>query len=538
MRTFYRRFIPTLALALGLALPVAVRGQTITVLHVNDTHSHVDSFGPKDAHLDGTIGGLVRAATVIATQKAIEPDALLLHAGDAFHGDFFFNAYFDVPEFKILQQLGVDAMAVGNHEFDLTPAALVGALSNVGDFPMTSANLDFSQCPYPPTPAQPCALLPNWIKPGIVKDVEGLKVGIFGMTTPTDPTMQPKPVIVSNDLVGSATAAIAGLKAAGAQVIILLSHLGLNADRPLVAAVPGIDVVIEGHDHFLYDAPLLLDGPAGAKVPAVQAGANYLHVGKLRLHYDGAKVTVEDWEVIPVDETVPPAPTLQPLVEQLKLGIVAQYGDVYHTVFGHAPWDLSKEFDPKSPLRDTPMGNLITDALRFRTGTQIALTATGLISEGIYHGPIVGADVFRPVSYGYDPATGLGFKVATFDITGAELLKGMEICLANVTNQDTFNLQFSGLIYAYDSTRPPLQRVVPGSVYVRGRPLKPEQTYSATVNEGVALLLPSMGVTVTNLQILQDFEYKALLDYIARLEWLPYTAQGRIRDVSVRLCRR
>jgi len=85
MRTFFRRFVPTLALLLSLARPLNALGQTITVLHVNDTHSHVDSFGPKDAHLDGTIGGLVRAATVIGAQKAIEPDALLLHAGDAFH---------------------------------------------------------------------------------------------------------------------------------------------------------------------------------------------------------------------------------------------------------------------------------------------------------------------------------------------------------------------------------------------------------------------------------------------------------------------
>jgi len=353
----------------------------------------------------------------------------------------------------------------------------------VGLFPLTSANLDFSKCS-----GDPCTLLPNWVKPGIVKEVNGLEVGIFGMTTPTDPTMQPKPVVVSADLVGSPSAAIAGLKADGAPVVILLSHLGLNADRPLVAAGPGIDVVIEGYDHFLYDAPLWLDGPGGTKVPAVQAGANSLHVGKLRLHYDGARVAVEDWEVIPVDEAVPPAPSLEPLVEQLKAGIVARYGDVYRTVVGHAPWDLSKQYDPKTSLRDTPMGNLITDALRHRTGTQIALTATGLISEGLYHGPIVGADVFRPVSYGYEPATGLGFKVATFDITGAELLKGMEICLANVTNQDTFDLQFSGLRYRYDSTRPVLQRVVPGSVSEHGRPLRPERTYSVTVNEGIAML--------------------------------------------------
>lgn len=533
MRSFVRQFVAPLALLLGLALPVTVLGQTITVLHVNDTHSHLDSFGPKDAHLEGTSGGLVKAATVIGELRVTEPNVLLLHGGDAFHGDFFFNAYLDVPEFLILKQLGVDAMAVGNHEFDLTPAGLAGALQQVGDFPLTSANLDFSA---PACQAwQPCAALPIWVKRDIVKEIGGLKVGIFGMTTPTDPTMQPAPAVVSSDLVGSASAAVTDLRNRGADVVILLSHLGLAADRPLVAAVPGIDVVVEAHDHALYTSPLWLDGPAGAKVPAVQAGDNYLHVGKLRLTFAGGKVNVDDWEVIPVDETVLPEPNTQAMVEQLKLGIEKKYGDVYHSVVAHAPWDLSKKFNPKSPLRDTPMGNLVTDALRYRTGSQIALTVTGLISEGLYHGPIVGADVFRPVSYGYDPATGLGFKVATFKITGAELLKGMEVCLVNVNGQDTFNLQFSGLSYRYDSTRPLFQRVVPGSVYVHGRALKPEQTYSVTVNEGIALLLPSLGVTVSDLKIAQDFEYKALSDYAWRLEWLPYTTQGRIRDVSVKL---
>ncbi|MGE5126982.1 MAG: 5'-nucleotidase C-terminal domain-containing protein, partial [Betaproteobacteria bacterium] len=268
--------------------------------------------------------------------------------------------------------------------------------------------------------------------------------------------------------------------------------------------------------------------------PAVEAGDNYLHVGKLRLTYAGGKVELDGWEVVPVDETVPPDPTIQETVEQLKQGIELKYGDVYHTVVGHAPWDLSKRYQAKSQLRDTAMGNLITDALRYRTKTRIALTVTGLISEGLYHGPIVGADVFRPVSYGYDPATGLGFKVATFDITGAELLKGMEVCLLNVTNQDTFDLQFSGLSYRYDSTRPFFQRIVPGSVYVNGRPIGAADTYSVTTNEGIAMLLPSMGVQVTNLKIGPDFEYKALSDYIWRLEWLPYTPQGRIRDVGVK----
>ena len=182
MKSLAEHPTPLLAVLLALALPGFALGQTpITIIHVNDTHSHVDSFGPRDASLEGTIGGLERAATLIGRMKATEPNPLFLHAGDAFHGDFFFNALYDVPELAVLKSLGVDAMTVGNHEFDLTPAALTGALNAVapiekgGTFPMTSANLDFTAdaC----KAWQPCALLPYWVKPGILKTVGGVRGG-------------------------------------------------------------------------------------------------------------------------------------------------------------------------------------------------------------------------------------------------------------------------------------------------------------------------------------------------------------------------
>ena len=485
MKSLAEHPAPLLVVLLAFALPAVALGQTpITIIHVNDTHSHVDSFGPRDASLEGTIGGLERAATLIGRLKATEPNPLFLHAGDAFHGDLFFNALYDVPELAVLKSLGVDAMTVGNHEFDLTPAALTGALNAVapiekgGTFPMTSANLDFTAdaC----KAWQPCALLPYWVKPGILRTVGGVRVGIFGLTIPTDPTMQPKPVVVQADVEARAAAAVALLKGQGAQVVVFLSHLGGAGDRAVVSKVAGIDVVVQGHDHALYEAPVLLDGPEGRKIPAVSAGDHYLNVGRLRLEYRaGSGVTVTGWDLLPVDEAVAPDPQVAALVEQAKAGIAAKYapyGDVYKDVVGYAPWRVSKRYDPERPVRDTAMGNLVTDALRWRTRTQIALTVTGLVSEGLYEGPLVGADLFRPVSYGFDPPTGLGFKLATMDITGAELLKGMEICLMNVTAGDTYDLQFSGLRYRYDSTKPFFQRVVPGSVAVHGRPLDPART--------------------------------------------------------------
>jgi 5'-nucleotidase len=522
---------------------VASAQTTLTIVHVNDTHSHLDAFGPKDADLNGTRGGLLKAASIIARLRTQEPNTLLLHAGDAFHGDFFFNLYLDVPELQMLSALGLDAMAVGNHEFDLGPLPLAGALAQApAGFPLISANLDFGQC----TPAT-CGDLAVRIGASLLKEVGGVKVGVFALTVPTDPTTRPAPVKIlgAEDpaiLVGIAAQQVAALRGQGAQVVVLLSHLGLAYDSAIAQNVPGIDFVVEGHKHDLFPEPLAIPNPGGTQTLVVSAGEFYEHVGRLRFTVSNGAVLFDDYELLRADAGVPPSPEFAPLVEQLKAGIVAHYGeDVYATPLATAARFLAKDYDPLRPQRDTAMGNLVTDALRDATGTEIALTAYGLVSEGIHKGPVVGADVFRSVSYGFDPQTRLGFHLATFRIKGSELLKGIEITLSFLGVADDFFLQFSGLRYTYDSRLPAGQRVLPGSVRVNGAPLDPERLYTVTVNEGVAWVLlnsPYLKLEIQDLAILPDFEYHVLRDFARRLGTLRYRPWGRILDVAARPSRR
>ena len=181
------------------------------------------------------------------------------------------------------------------------------------------------------------------------------------------------------------------------------------------------------------------------------------------------------------------------------------------------------------------MGDLITDALRAKTGTDIAITANGLISEGIFKGPIVGIDLFRPVSYGYDPATGLGLKIATFRIAGAELVKGLETGLAYLGVNEDFFLQVSGMSFAYDPRADVGARVSACSRSAStGSPSTPIALYTVTVNEGIAALLPMMGVEVSELQMLPDLEYNVLKDHVVALHRVDVRPEGRIVDVSVR----
>jgi 5'-nucleotidase/UDP-sugar diphosphatase len=528
MKNLFRIVVTQVIVLICLSSFVYGQSTTITILHVNDTHSHLDAVGPKEWDLDGTLGGIAKAAAVIKRVRATEENVLLLHAGDVFQGDLFFNKYFGVPEFQLMLQLGFDAMTVGNHEFDFGPGVLNDVLTTAfaqGSFPLLSANLDNLDA----VPG-----LSTWIRPSIVKTVGGVKIGIFGMTVPNDPTNMPAPVIIRDDLIPIAQQMVDNLHESGAEVVICLSHLGFYNDNIVAAGVSGIDFIIGAHNHFLFEQPVPVKNPSGKTTLIFQAGEHYKYIGKLRFYVKHGKVYVREYHILPVDRWVRPDPTIAGIVNGLKAGIVAQYGDVYRTVVGFAKDELAKKYDPKSPLRDTPLGNLVTDAFRKKTGTDIAITPDGLISEKIYAGRIVGADVFRAVSYGFDEATGKGFTLATLDLAGAELVKGLEVGLSQIEVDDDFFLQVSGMSFNYDPRQPVGQRVNLQSIRINGDPIDPTATYSLTVNTGVVALLDFAGVHAENIALLPDFEYDVVRDYIKSLGVVRYRSEGRIRDNSVR----
>ncbi|MFL5742493.1 MAG: 5'-nucleotidase C-terminal domain-containing protein [Flavisolibacter sp.] len=508
------------------SLNVFSQPTSFTVVYVNDTHSHLDSYGPKDANLDGEFGGIAKAATVIGGIRATEPNVLLLHAGDAFVGDFMFNKYFGVPELQLMKQLHFDAMAVGNHELDFGPAALTGSLNAAfagGSFPLLSANLNLLAYP----------ALQTWIQPSTIKIINNVKIGIFGMTVPHVPTSSAL-FTVDDNVVAIAQQSINNLKAAGANVVICLSHLGIYYDKIVAQNTTGIDFIIGGHDHLLFRTPVLINNLNGVPVPIFQAGKYYKNIGKLHFTYNNGSVVINDYSIINLDENVPKAPAIQAVIDQLKQGIVAKYGDVYHTAIATAKNDILDTIEHNLPFRDVPIGNLVTDAFRQKTGTEIAVTALGMLREQLYQGPIVPADVFRTLSLGYDPATGLGLKLSTFEITGENLLKAIEFGLSQLTVTKDFFLQFSGLDFRYDLSKPSGQQVDIKTIRVNGKKWSPLKTYTVTANAAIIALAPSLGVSINNIHLLDDFEYTVVKDYLAAQKGVVnYRSEGRILEKHI-----
>jgi len=509
---------------------------TITLLHVNDSHSHLDAFGPKDAKLNGTLGGIAKVATIVENERSREDNVLLLHAGDAFEGDICYNALLGIPVVADLTFMGAlqfDAMAVGNHEFDGGPDFLDQVLSNsfiLGDVPLLSANLDFSGCGIDAE----CSDLGTTIVPHLIKEYGDVKVGIFGLTVPDNAATDPSPVVIESDFVGIAQAQADALRADGADVVVLLSHLGFAKDEEVAGSVTGIDFIIGGHDHFLFKKPVAVTNPDEKTTLVFQAGWHYLDIGKLTFTVTDGVVHVDKYQMLPVDATVAPDPTFQEIVDSLKAEIVDGYSeDFYGTPLGRATADIDFTRSPSSPARDSGMGNLVTDAYRAATGTPIGITANGWISERIWAGPIVGADVFHAVSYGFDPSTGLGFNLVTADMTGLDLLTVLEYTLYASDSDPDFFLQMSGLTFQYDSRNAPGERVILSSVRIDGQPIGPTTAYSVTVNEGSYALVGLLGITPTNVSGPIEPEYVAVRDYIQSLGKVRYASEGRIQDVAL-----
>jgi 5'-nucleotidase len=515
-----KRFCLLLAAVLMTASLVFSQGVQVTLLHTSDSHSHLTQSGVKDVFGYPTQGGISRFAGMVGYLKATEPNPLFFHSGDYSVGDFMYNSYFGVPELQILQQAGCDAMAVGNHEFDLGPDPLLGALTAAfpsGGFPLLSANCDMTGFP----------ALETFIKPKTMINIGGIKVGVFGLTIP-DPLINSAPVVITPDIMEKAYENVMTLRGCGADVVICLSHLGFNLDYLMASNVPGIDFILGGHDHAIQSATVT---NSGYTTRIYHSGEYYMKLGKISFTYNSGLISNVNYQLIDINNTLPSVPEIDATVEYLKAGIVSIYGDVY-TPGPVAVNHLDKNVNPEAPFKDTPLGNLVTDSYRDATGTQIGITVQGLMSEAIYQGGISGSDVFRAVGYGFDTESGLGFRLVTFKLYGAELLGAMEFALANASQYADYYPQVSGMTFKFNSNRPDNKKIVPGSVRVAGKLLKPTGSYTITCNEGLYGILSSMGITGRDVVVTSTNEFTALYTKIATLGSVNYMPEGRIKDAK------
>ena len=245
----------------------------LVILHVNDTHSH---FEPVRNGEEAGLGGVIEQAAYVDSVRAAdgEGNVLLLHAGDFSQGTSYFSQLGGDLEIATIDAMGYDAVTIGNHEFDNGIEDLTRRLKML-DCPVVCANYDFS--PFE---------LGEIIKPYVVVEKAGRKIGIFGMLTDITKVVDRNIAdrLPKYDDIETAQACADRLRnEEGCDLVIALSHLGYSDDRRLVEQTRNIDLVVGGHSHTFLEQMEYAVNPDGEQVPIVQDGCWGLYIGKIEI---------------------------------------------------------------------------------------------------------------------------------------------------------------------------------------------------------------------------------------------------------------
>ena len=271
---------------------------TLSIIHLNDTHSHLDVLSNEELYFDGVktrtdLGGAARMKTAIDVLSMDNENTLILHAGDAVQGTLYYTAFNGEADFVLLNYYGIDAMTLGNHEFDKGPQSVADYIA-WADFPVVSANIDATNEP----------ALKGKMLPYTLKVLGHNTIAIIGATTTdTESTSSPGANVKFNDVEESIRNTVRTLQRYGLNKVIVLSHIGYEEDLDLAEAVSGIDVIVGGHSHTLlgsqtgfadfgltvpagYDYPTVVKSPEGKDVLVVQAWCWGRAIGELNVSFD------------------------------------------------------------------------------------------------------------------------------------------------------------------------------------------------------------------------------------------------------------
>jgi len=253
----------------------------LTVLYTNDQHSRIEPFPDNDPKYAG-LGGFAKRASLIKQIRSEEKNILLLDAGDIFQGTPYFNYYHGELEYKLMTQMGYDAVTLGNHDFDLGLANIVTQMPHAG-FAFLNCNYDFSG-----------TVLAGKILPYKTFNKDGIKIGVFGIGIELEGLVPGHLYenVKYNDPAACANSSARFLKEEmKCDYIICLSHLGYKydsskiSDVSLVPQTKFIDLVIGGHTHTFLDQPVMVSNSEGKPTLITQVGWAGIWLGRVDIFF-------------------------------------------------------------------------------------------------------------------------------------------------------------------------------------------------------------------------------------------------------------
>lgn len=514
----------------------------LSIMHTNDTHAQLDN--------------VAKRVTAVKDFRKEKPSALLIDAGDVFSGTLYFNEFQGQADLEFMNLMKYDVMTLGNHEFDLGSSSeghkALAEFIKKSKFPIVSSNVDFSedvdlQGLFNVKVAS--GAKDGQIYSGIIKVVNGQKIGLFGLTTEETKDISSPEKVAFTDYIKAAETMVAEFKKQGVNKVIAVTHLGYDDnpaydnDLELAARVSGIDIIVGGHSHTKLEAPVVVnkDKNGKAKDPTVivQAYQYSEFLGTLDVEFDkNGKVVKNAGKLISVNEKTEDAEAKKMLEKYSNKIKEIKEMETGATAVKALENPRSTADNPASVRsNETPLGNLITDGMLnkarvYNKDVIMAFQNGGGIRAAINQGPITVGEVISVLPFGN--------TLATMKLSGAEIKAAFEISFKESPKENGGFLHVSGAKVVYDSSKPVGQRVV--SIHYKDAagnyvPLENEQEYMIATNaftakggDGYDVLKKAYEQgRVTDLG-LSDWEN--LREHIAALKTVDPQVEGRIVNVA------
>lgn len=383
--------------------------KTLTIVQINDTHSYLEShqeiFYEGEQPVFRKAGGYARIQKIVNELRQEGP-VMLLDNGDTIHGTYEAVATKGWNMIPILNAMGIDAMT-----FHWDSGYGPENLKQIGKelhYPILAGNV-YDE-----------ATNELAFKPYRLFDVDGLSVGVIGLACNIlDKTMAPHfsegiyLTMGDKELPGY----IAELKEQGAQLIILLSHLGFPQDIQLLSEVKGIDICLSGHTHNRVEAPLQI-----GTATLIQSGSHGSFIGKLEVYFEDNQLQKIDHQLLEINEDIPEDAELKAKID----AALSPYRAELDVRVGKTEVDLHRGYN-----LETPMDNFLLEAIRHHTGSDVTF------SNGWRYGaPIVKGDITLRELYQIIP---MNPPLSTAELTGAEIWQMLEDNMENTYSHNPYS---------------------------------------------------------------------------------------------------
>ncbi len=500
------------AILLIFFIPRGVNAEEIIIFHTNDMHSRIVNSDDSNKSI-----GLAEMAAAVKAVKKQNKLTYWFDAGDTLHGMPRINISKGENMIPLLNAAGIDLFVPGNHDFNYGSDQLL-FLAKKFKFPLLAANVAYSN--------NGAKLFPAYkiFKQG------NIKIGVFGLATPETAYKSSIVKFAKLDFINPVESAKEQIKILRPQcdVLIAVMHMGVDkssefTSERIAAETEGIDVIIDGHSHTE-----LPEGLTVKNTLIAQTGCYEHYLGQVKINLRDGKIISKSAKLLTAEDVKKINPTPDKKIINQVIKMEKKNKKIFDVVVAHSDKELTGE---REIIRrqESEIGNLCADALRWKSGADIAAMNCGGIRTSLPAGDITRGDIL-----GIAPFGNLVKKV---EIDGKTVRAMLEHSVFGYPATFGGFLAVSGMNFTFDPSQPVGQRVQ--EIFINGAPLDENKIYTMA-----ALDFTLMGgddyTMLKDLKVVGEFETidVVLTEYINENGTKGIEVEGRIKNLSENVAER